>query len=82
MHIPQDAAQVMDVAKMGAGIGAGLVVIGAANGIGKIGTAADEGIARQPEAADDIRGGSSLLAAPIEGVPLFGGVVSLLIALG
>jgi F-type H+-transporting ATPase subunit c len=82
MNIPQDAAQVMDVAKMGAGIGAGLVVIGAANGIGKIGTAANEGIARQPEAAADIRGGSIILAALIEGVSLFGVVVTLLIALG
>ena len=82
MNIPQDAAQVMDVAKMGAGIGAGLVVIGAANGIGKIGTATNEGIARQPEAAADIRGGSIILAALIEGVSLFGVVVTLLIALG
>jgi F-type H+-transporting ATPase subunit c len=82
MNIPQDAAQVMDVAKMGAGIGAGLVAIGAANGIGRIGAAANAGIARQPEAAADIRGGSIILAALIEGVSLFGVVVTLLIALG
>ena len=50
-------------------------------GIGRIGAAANEGIARQPEAAGDIRGGSIILAALIEGVCLFGVVVTLLIAL-
>jgi len=57
-----------ELAKMGAGIGAGLVGIGAGLGIGRIGAAANEGIARQPEAAADIRGGSLILAALIEGV--------------
>ncbi len=80
MNLPQD--QVMDIAKMGAGIGAGLVAIGAASGIGGIGAAANDGIARQPEAAGDIRGGSIILAALIEGVALFGLVVTLIIALG
>lgn len=80
MNIPL-AAEVMDVAKMGAGLGAGIVAIGAAIGIGRIGAAANEGIARQPEAAADIRGGSIILAALIEGVALFGVVVTLLIAL-
>jgi F-type H+-transporting ATPase subunit c len=75
-------AQTMDIAKMGAGIGAGLVAIGAGLGIGKIGAGANEGIARQPEASADIRGGSIILAALIEGVSLFGIVVTLLIALG
>ena len=82
MNIPQDAPAVMDIARMGAGIGAGIVAIGAGIGIGKIGAAANEGIARQPEAAADIRGGSIILAALIEGVALFGAVVTLLIALG
>jgi F-type H+-transporting ATPase subunit c len=75
-------AEGMEVAKMGAAIGAGLAAIGAGIGIGKIGAAANEGIARQPEAAADIRGGSIILAALIEGVALFGVVVTLLIALG
>ena len=70
-----------ELGKMGAGIGAGIVAIGAGLGIGKIGTAANEGIARQPEAAGDIRGGSIILAALIEGVSLFAVVVTLLIAL-
>lgn len=68
-------------AKMGAGIGAGLAPLGAGLGIGKIGAAQAEGIARQPEAASEIRGGSLLLAALIEGVALFAVVVTLLAAL-
>ena len=83
MNIPiQETEAVMDVAKMGAGIGAGIVAIGAGLGIGRIGASANEGIARQPEAAADIRGGSIILAALIEGVSLFAVVVTLLIALG
>ncbi len=82
MNIPvQETAEVMDIAKMGAGLGAGIATIGAGLGIGKIGAAANEGIARQPEAAADIRGGSIILAALIEGVSLFAVVVTLLIAL-
>lgn len=68
-------------ARLGAGIGAGVVALGAGFGIGRIGAAANEGIARQPEASGDIRGGSIILAALIEGVSLFAVVVTLLIAL-
>jgi F-type H+-transporting ATPase subunit c len=74
--------QVMDVAKMGAALGAGIVAIGAGIGIGRIGAAQNEGIARQPEAAAEIRGGSIILAALIEGVALIAVLVTLLIALG
>ncbi|MCA9001691.1 MAG: ATP synthase F0 subunit C [Planctomycetes bacterium] len=74
--------QVMDIAKAGAAVGAGLVAIGAGMGIGRIGAAANEGIARQPEATGDIRGTSIILAALIEGVCLFSIVLSLLIVLG
>jgi len=70
------------LAKMGAGLGAGIVAVGAGMGIGRIGAAANEGIARQPEAAGDIRGGSIILAALIEGVALFGLVVTLIVSLG
>jgi len=72
-------AQTMDMAKMGAGIGAGVVGIGVGLGIGKIGAAANEGIARQPEATGDIRGISIILAALIEGVCLLGVVVTIMI---
>ena len=63
---------------LSAGLGAGIVALGAGLGIGKIGTAANEGIARQPEAAGDIRGGSIILAALIEGAALFGLVITIL----
>ena len=83
MNLPiQETTEVMGLAKFGAGIGAGLAAIGAGLGIGKIGGAANEGIARQPEAAADIRGGSVILAALIEGVALFAVVITLLLALG
>ena len=83
MFIPleQGADAAAALGKMGAGIGAGIVAIGAGIGIGKIGAAANEGIARQPEAAGDIRGGSIILAALIEGVALFAVVVTLLIVI-
>ena len=83
MYIPvqEGAEAATELGKMGAGIGAGIVALGAGIGIGKIGTAANEGIARQPEAAADIRGGSIILAALIEGVSLFAVVVTLLIAI-
>lgn len=81
MFIPEDVASSMALAKFGAGIGAGIVAIGAGLGIGKIGAAANEGIARQPDAAGEIRSGSIILAALIEGVSLFAVVVTLLIAI-
>jgi len=81
--IPEEAAQAgMDLAKFGAALGAGLATVGAGLGIGRIGSSANEGIARQPEAAGDIRGGSIILAALIEGVSLFAVVVTVIIALG
>ena len=65
----------------GAALGAGLAAVGAGLGISRIGSAANEGIARQPEASAEIRGGSIILAALIEGVALFAVVVTLLVAL-
>tara|TARA_B100000768_G_C11197464_1_gene340181 strand:+ start:59 stop:256 length:198 start_codon:yes stop_codon:yes gene_type:complete len=60
-----------------AAIGAGLAVIGAGLGIGKIGGSAMEAIARQPEAASKIQTAMIIAAALIEGVALFGVVVSM-----
>jgi F-type H+-transporting ATPase subunit c len=60
-----------------AAIGAGLAVIGAGLGIGKIGGSAMEAIARQPEAAGKIQTAMIVAAALIEGVALFGVVVSM-----
>ena len=69
------------LAKLGAGIGAGLAAIGAGIGIGRIGGGAVEAIARQPEAAGDIRSNMIVSAALIEGAAFFAMVICLLILL-
>ena len=43
-----------------------------------VGAAAAEGIARQPEAAASIQGAAIIMAALIEGVALFGLVITIL----
>jgi F-type H+-transporting ATPase subunit c len=62
-----------------AGIGAGIVTIGAGLGIGKIASAAMDGTARQPEATGAIRTTMIIAAAMIEGVALFGIIVCVLL---
>jgi F-type H+-transporting ATPase subunit c len=71
----------MEMAYLAAGLGAGIVSIGAAVGIGMIGKAAMEGTARQPQAANEIRTSMLISAAFIEGVALFGVVVCFLLAI-
>ena len=66
------------LAKMGAGIGAGVSAIRAGIGIGQIGGKAVEAIARQPEAVKDIQSNMIIAAALVEGVAFFGIVISLL----
>jgi F-type H+-transporting ATPase subunit c len=61
---------------MGAGIGAGLAIIGVGLGIGRIGGQAVEGMARQPEVAGRIQTASLILAAFVEGAGLFAVVVA------
>ena len=73
------AANLAPIAKMGAGIGAGIAAIGAGIGIGNIGRGALESIARQPEAVGDIRSNMIVSAALIEGVAFFAIVVCLLV---
>lgn len=68
-------------AYVGAAIGTGLVVMGAARGIGNIGSSAVEAIARQPEAGGRIFTSMLLSAALIEGFTLFGVVVTLLVVM-
>ena len=69
----------MAVAKLGAGIGAGIAAVGAGIGIGRIGASAMEAIARQPESVGDIRSNMIVAAALIEGVAFFAIVLCLLI---
>lgn len=77
--ILQAVAEFAPMAKMGAGIGAGLATIGAGIGIGNIGRGALEAIARQPESIGDIRSNMIIAAALVEGVAFFAIVVCLLI---
>lgn len=77
--ILQAATDFAPIAKMGAGIGAGIAAIGAGIGIGRIGGSAMESIARQPEATGDIRSNMIVMAAFIEGVALFAIVVCVLV---
>ena len=67
-------------AMMGAGIGAGLAVIGAGLGIGRIGGSAMEGMARQPEIQGKLQISALILAALVEGAALFAIVIALQIA--
>lgn len=67
--------------KLGAVLGAAIVVLAASFGISKIGVSAMEAIARQPEAADGIRLSMIIIGALVEGVSLFAIIVCLLVAL-
>jgi F-type H+-transporting ATPase subunit c len=64
---------------LGAGIGAGLVVIGTGLGIGLTAAKTVEGIARQPEVAGDLRTTMLIAAALVEGVALFCAVICILL---
>lgn len=64
---------------LGAGIGAGLSIIGAGLGIGKIGGQAMEAMARQPEIANKVQTAMLIASALIEGATLFAIVVCFMI---
>ena len=66
---------------MGAGIGSGICLLGAAFGIARLASAALEGTARQPEAAGALRTSMIIPAALIEGLGFFALVICLLITL-
>ncbi len=69
------------LAFLAAGIGAGLVAIGAGIGIGNLAGPAMEASARQPEVAGHIRLTMIIAAALLEGVALFGMIICLLLTL-
>jgi F-type H+-transporting ATPase subunit c len=66
---------------LGAGWGAGVIMLAAASGIAKLSAAALEGTARQPEAAGNLRTTMLIPAALIEGLGFFALVICLLVAL-
>ena len=73
--------EAIGLAYLAAGIGAGLVVIGAGLGISGIGSAALEAMGRQPEAAGSLRTTMIIAAALVEGVAFFAAVICLLLVL-
>jgi F-type H+-transporting ATPase subunit c len=60
---------------LGAAVGAGVIILGAALGIGRIGGQAVEGMSRQPEAAGNIQTAMIIAAALIEGATFFALIV-------
>jgi F-type H+-transporting ATPase subunit c len=73
------APQPFGSAAWGAGLGAGLVIIGAALGFGKIGSAALESMARQPETAGRVQTAMIIIGALLEGVAFFALVICFLL---
>jgi F-type H+-transporting ATPase subunit c len=71
----QTGTTVFAGASIGAGIGAGLTIIGAGFGFGKIGAAALDAMARQPEVAGRVLVPMIAIAALFEGATLFAVVV-------
>jgi len=68
------------LAFLGAGIAAGLSVLGVGVGIGQLARGAMEATGRQPSATNDIRTSMLIAAALIEGVGFAGIVVAFLLA--
>ncbi len=66
---------------MGAGLGAGLVIIGAGMGFSRIGSAALESMARQPETAGRVQTAMIIIGALLEGATMLALVVCILIAI-
>lgn len=71
----------LGIGYMGAGLGAGVTLIGASLGIGKLAAAAMEGTARQPEATGQIRTSMIIAAALIEGLAFFALAICLFAAM-
>jgi F-type H+-transporting ATPase subunit c len=70
---------VLSGAAVGAGLGAGLVMIGAGWGFGRIGATALESMARQPEVANKVQTAMIVIAALLEGATFFALLVCMLV---
>jgi F-type H+-transporting ATPase subunit c len=68
------------IAYLAAGIGSGLVIIGAGLGIGKLAAATMDATGRQPEAAGQARTSMIIAAALIEGVTFFALAICIILA--
>jgi F-type H+-transporting ATPase subunit c len=67
-------------AAIGAGVGAGLALIGAGIGFGKIGASALESMARQPQVATQVNTSMLTIAALLEGATFFSLIVCIIMA--
>jgi F-type H+-transporting ATPase subunit c len=67
-------------AAVGAGLGAGIAIVGAGWGFGRIGAAALESMARQPEVAGRVQTAMIVIAALLEGATFFALIVCILMA--
>ena len=65
---------------IGAGLGAGVTVLGAGFGIGKLAAAAMEASGRQPEVAGQVRTSMLIAAALIEGATFFALAICIILA--
>ncbi len=63
---------------VGAGLGAGITIVGAGYGFGRIGSAALESMARQPEVAGRAQTAMIVIAALLEGATFFALIVCIL----
>jgi F-type H+-transporting ATPase subunit c len=66
-------------AAIGAGLGAGLTIIGAGIGFGRIGASALDSMARQPEVAGRVQTAMLIIAALLEGATFFSLIVCILV---
>ena len=73
------SSSVLSGAAIGAGLGAGLVMIGAGWGFGRIGSVALESMARQPEVAGKVQTAMIVIAALLEGATFFALLVCMLV---
>jgi F-type H+-transporting ATPase subunit c len=64
----------------GAGLGAGLIIIGAGIGFGRIGSSALESMARQPETAGKVQTAMIIIAALLEGATFFALIICIQLA--
>ncbi len=69
------------LAGLGAGIGAGVSIVGGGIGIGLLASGAMHGIARQPQSAATIQTAMLIAAALIEGIALFALVICFMLFL-
>jgi F-type H+-transporting ATPase subunit c len=76
----EPTSAVFSGAAVGAGLGAGLVMIGAGWGFGRIGATALESMARQPEVSAKVQIAMIVIAALLEGATFFALAVCIILS--